>query len=83
MGQLICVGKYNKRFNQILNISITQENIFRSKGLQTHLLKRKHSNCIKYIEKIPEIINHPDYVGINPNEKGDSIELVKRYDDNV
>ena len=33
---------------------------------------------------IPDIIDNPDYIGINPNENGTgSIELIKRYKDNV
>lgn len=33
---------------------------------------------------IPDIIDNPDYIGINPNENGaESIELIKRYRDNV
>lgn len=47
------------------------------------MVKRKHYNCLKYIDYIPEIILEPDYAGINPNEKGISLELVKRYADNV
>lgn len=47
------------------------------------MVKRKHFNCLKYIDYIPEIISHPDYIGINPNEQGKSIEIVKRYEDNV
>lgn len=39
---------------------------------------------MKYIDYIPDIIESPDYVGINPNEAGtESIELIKRYKDNI
>ena len=39
---------------------------------------------MKYIDYIPDIIEHPDYIGVNPNENGTkSIELIKRYRDNV
>ncbi|MCH5263019.1 MAG: hypothetical protein J1F42_08900 [Lachnospiraceae bacterium] len=31
----------------------------------------------------PDIIMNPDYIGVNPNEQGISIELIKRYADNV
>ena len=47
------------------------------------MVKRKHYNCLKYIDYIPEIILEPDYAGVNPNEKGISLELVKQYTDNV
>lgn len=83
MDKLIPVGKYNKRFNDLLNINITQEQIYRSTGLITHLIKRNHENCLKYIDYISDIIEHPDYIGVNPNEKNASIELVKKYKDNI
>ena len=81
--ELIRVGKYNKELNDILNINIEELEIYRSKGLPTHMVKRKHYNCLKYIDYISEIISEPDYAGINPNEKGTSLELVKRYSNNV
>ena len=57
--------------------------IYRSKGLPSHMVKRKHFNCLRYIDYIPDIILEPDYIGVNPNEQGLSIELIKRYADNV
>lgn len=57
--------------------------IYRSKGLPTHMVKRKHYNCLKYIDYIPEIIKNPDYVGVNPNESTISFELIKKYLDNI
>ena len=81
--ELLRVGKYNTDLNDILNINIGELEIYRSKGLPTHMVKRKHYNCLKYIDYIPEILSDPDYAGINPNEKGMSLELVKRYSDNV
>ena len=83
MKKLIHVGEYNKEFNNLLNIDITQTQIFRSVGLQTHLIKRNHQDCLQYLDQISEIINNPDYIGINPNEKDSSIELIKQYDDNI
>jgi len=38
---------------------------------------------LKHIDDIPDMIKSPDYVGINPNEKGDTIELVKVFDKNI
>ena len=81
--ELIKVGKYNLEFNDILGINIDELEIFRSKGLPSHMVKRKHFKCLKYIDYIPDIILDPDYIGINPNEPEVSIELVKRYTDNV
>ena len=81
---LIKVGEYLEVFNNILGINIERKEIFRSKGLPAHMINRNHGNCLKYIDYIPDIISNPDYIGINPNENGnDSIELIKRYKDNV
>ena len=83
MKKLIPVGEYNQQFNNLLNIEITQTQIFRSEGLGTHLIKRNHLDCLQYLDRISDIIKDPDYIGINPNEKDSSIELVKQYEDNV
>ena len=80
---LIKVGKYNSKFNDILGINIDNLDIYRSKGLPSHIVKRKHYKCLKYIDYISDIISNPDYVGINPNEKDTSIELIKRYSDTI
>ncbi len=78
------VGKYCKEFNEILNLNLSEFDIYRSKGLPAHMLKSRHAKCLKYIDYIPQIISEPDYIGINPNEnEAESIELIKRYHDNV
>ena len=83
-NKLIKVGEYNTEFNDILGIKLDRLDIYKSKGLIAHLIKRKHDKYIKYIDCIPDIIQSPDYIGINPNENNtDSIELIKRYDNNV
>ena len=79
--ELNLVGKHNKRINDILGLNLDELDIFRSSGLIAHLLKRKHYSAIKYLDKIPDIIQNPDYVGINPNENGVSYELVKQIKD--
>ena len=38
---------------------------------------------MEYIDLIPQIISSPDYIGINPNEKNTSFELVKCISENV
>ena len=82
-NNLLIMGNYNQLFNDMLNINIKHDVIYRSKGLPSHMLKSRHEKCLKYIDYIPEIIENPDYIGINPNEKGQTIELVKRYGGNV
>ncbi len=81
--RLIYIGNYRKEFNRLMNISIPLKGIYCSKGLSVHLNRQNHSDCLKYLEFLPDIVQHPDYIGINPNESEDSIELVKIYDDNV
>ena len=81
---ILKIGKYNTKFNDILGLDIAELDIYRSKGLPTHMVKSKHFKALKYIDYIPDIIESPDYVGINPNEDGtESIELIKRYKDNI
>ena len=82
-GTLLNVGKYNKKYNTILNISLDEYSIVRSKGLLAHMINRKHFKALKYIDDIPDILSNPDYIGINPNEKGTSIEYVKCLKDNI
>ena len=82
-NDILLVGKYNQRFNEILNIDYEELNIYRSKGLPAHMVKRKHYNCLKYVDYISDIIASPDYIGINPNEPEKSLELIKCYKDNV
>lgn len=43
-NELIKVGQYNSKFNEILGIDIKDLEIYRSKGLPSHMLKRKHFN---------------------------------------
>ena len=81
--ELLKVGTFKEKFNKILGIDVEQLEIFRSKGLPAHMVKRRHYKCLKYIDYIPDILANPDYIGINPNETGRSIEFVKKYDDSV
>ena len=81
--ELLKVGQYNSKFNEILRIARKDLEIYRSKDLPSHMVKRKHFKCLKYIDYIPDIILEPDYIGVNPNESDISIELIKRYSDNV
>ena len=79
--KIFAVGVYNGQFDDLLGISLPQLNIVQSTGLKTHIVKN-HPSCLKYLNKISEIISSPDYVGVNPKER-DSFELIKQYDNNV
>lgn len=77
--KLIKVAHYNTKLNSVLGFDYSAFTIYRSKGLLTHLIKRKHFVAAKYIDRLDDIISYPDYAGCyNGN-----IELVKCYNDNI
>ena len=83
-NRMIPMGEFKSEFNKLLGTQIAEQTIYRSSGLVAHMLKRKHYKCLKYIDFIPDIIDKPDYIGINPNEtSGESIEFIKKYGDCV
>lgn len=61
--KLIKVANYNTRLNSILCTDYSSFAIYRSKGLVTHLIKRKHFTAAKYIDCLEDIITYPDYAG--------------------
>ncbi len=76
------VAELPKFVSNLLPNILLDYRIYQSEGLSKHIEKR-HANCIDYIEKIPDIITNPDYVGVNPNEENTSFELVKIFDHNI
>ncbi|MCM1144873.1 MAG: hypothetical protein NC318_01895 [Blautia sp.] len=81
-NKLTIVGKYDEKFNAYLPYNIKSSDIYQSSGLEKHILKR-HPDCIKYLELIPYILANPDYIGVNPNEKHISFEIVKCISENI
>lgn len=79
---LIKVSDFNQEINHHLPFQLEYDAIYQSTGLAKHIMKR-HPDCIEYIQYLNYIISHPDYIGINPNEKGRSFELVKIFDKNI
>ena len=78
------IMKVERYIKELLGIVSEVQNIKYSKtNFEKHLIKRNHIDVLKYFDKIEEIINNPDYVGMNPNEKSESIEYVKIFEDNV
>lgn len=61
--KLIKVASYNTKLNQWLGTEFESFAIYRSKGLLTHLINRKHFVAAKYIDYLPELITSPDYAG--------------------
>lgn len=82
-NKFVEVGEFYQELNDIAGLNLPLQKIYRSKGFPAHLIKRKHFNCLKHIDNIPDIIRNPDYIGINPNEDGISIELIKVFDKNI
>lgn len=78
---MIIAGEYIFEYNKALNADLPCGNIYQSTGLLVHIQKR-HPHCLKYLEKIPDILSNPDYIGKNPNEY-QSVEFIKQYDDHV
>lgn len=78
-NKLIKITSFNTMLNGFLGTEFSSFSVYRSKGLLTHLLKRKHFVAAKYIDCLPEIISSPDYIGYHQGH----IELVKRYSDNI
>ncbi len=75
------IATYDGEYNETLGVEFPKLDIVKSNGLVTHV-QGKHPNCVKYIDKINEILIAPDYVGIN-RKHPNSFELIKKYDDNV
>lgn len=80
--RIIPIGEYREDFNRYLPFHLEPAIIYRSIGLEKHILKR-HPECLHYISQIPNIISDPDYIGVNPNESGTSFELIKVISENV
>ena len=80
--KILIIATYDGRYDKLLNIDLPKLKIVQSEnGLRSHVTKR-HSDCLKYLKYVKDIIEFPDYVGINPNET-DSFELIKVFEDNV
>ena len=77
--KMIFVAEIPITLLSFLGIQKQQIKIYRSKGLLSHLLKRKHYKAAKYLDFIPEIVNSPDYAGFYDGQ----IELVKIFKDNI
>lgn len=78
------IGTIKRKIQDILgtnyeNVDIKIDDV----GLKKHIEKRQHHEALKYYDSIQEILDNPDYIGINPNEKDKSLEYVKVYEDNI
>ncbi len=73
-----------KNIKEHLGIKLSTTNVLiNRKGVRKHLIKRRHKNMLKYYDRLDDILSQPDYVGINPNEKGTSFETITILKDNI
>ncbi len=77
------IGIIKQIIKEKLNITTSTNKVYISSGLIKHLEKRNHQNMFEYLDDIENIIDNPDYIGINPREKETSLEYVKILSDNV
>ncbi len=81
--KIIRVGRYDSRLNDLLDLDLSDMSIFRSKGLQAHIMKQKHFKALDYIELIPKILERPDYVGATAKDGIIKLEYIKCFKDNM
>ena len=72
------VGKLSEKVIALLGLPLqTNQPIFLGDSNIAHMLKRHPADYAQYGKYIPQILNHPDYVGQNPSDG--SIEYVKEF----
>jgi hypothetical protein len=72
------IGNISKHIQSLLNIDIVGDSsIYLGESNIEHMISRPPHDYKKYGVLLPEILNHPDYVG--KNKKNDSIEFVKEF----
>ena len=76
--QLSKIGEITQEVINTLRLSIVPGTpIYIGQSNITHMLKKHHAVYKKYGSYIHDIIEHPDYVGVNPTDN--SIEYVKEF----
>lgn len=75
------VGFLNQEVIDQLGLTYKPSSIYIGVSNIEHI-KRKHpTEFDAYLQKIPEIIEHPDYIGKHPKQGG--VEFIKRFDKDV
>lgn len=75
-----CIGTITANIIDILGLPINSCNIYLGESNITHMENSHPDDYQKYGKCIYEIINYPDYVGLN--SKDNSIEYVKEFTEN-
>ena len=73
---MIKIGEINQRVIELLNLTIKAGTpIYIGESNIAHMLASHPDDYLKYKNNLHEIIENPDYIGLNPNDK--SIEYIK------
>ena len=80
--QIQIVGILKKDIIGSLGICLLCGDIKMYPGAIKHIKQKHKEDFDKYFDKIPEIINSPDYIGVNAAHK-ESVKLVKIFDKDV
>lgn len=76
------IGNIRVEILDRLNLPIENRQIVIYPGAVRHI-KKRHPHAFKvYFNKIPEVIESPDYVGMSSQDPK-RIELIKKYKDNI
>jgi phage-Barnase-EndoU-ColicinE5/D-RelE like nuclease3 len=75
------VGYLRQDIIDLLGIPLPAKEILMYPGAIKHMKKRPE-HFEMYFQRIPDIINNPDYIGVHPSELN-SIEFVKVLEGNV
>lgn len=76
------IGTLNKKIIKLLGLKKLCGRIVLNPGAIKHIKNKHEEDFQKYFERIPEIIDNPDYAGKNPKIPN-SIELVKKLENAV
>lgn len=78
------IGTITKDVKKMLSInSDVNKILINYDNFEKHLIKRNHQNMISHIPKISQYLKNPDYVGVNPREKGVSLEYIVQVEPNI
>jgi len=78
----LVVGFLEQKIIDILGVDLKPGVIKLLPGGIKHIRKKRLEYFEDYINKVPEIIKEPDYVGTNPKYTN-SVEYVKKYEKNI
>ena len=81
MNKIKKVGFLSKNIINYVGANLPEKEIILTKEVDTHI-KNSHPNDYIYLNNIEDIINFPDYVGIN-SKHPNSMEFIKIMGDNI